>query len=49
MKLLVPTKNTQNVFVTFMEKWKKKNNCYLVFGDKNIKNEEFLFVKQIKH
>ena len=29
--------------------WKserRKNNCYLVFGDKNIKNEEFLFPKQ---
>ena len=29
--------------------WKserRKNNCYLVLGDKNIKNEEFLFSKQ---
>ena len=32
--------------------WKserRKNNCYLVFGDKNIKNEEFPFFKQNKY
>ena len=32
--------------------WKserRKNNCYLVFGDKNIENEEFLFFKQNKY
>ena len=32
--------------------WKseiRKNNCCLVFGDKNIKNEEFLFFKQNKY
>ena len=30
--------------------WKRerrKNNCYLVFGDKNIENEEFLISKKI--
>ena len=33
--------------------WKserRKKNCYLVFGDKNTENDEFLFFKQnIKH
>ena len=32
--------------------WKserRKSNCYLVFGDKNIENEEFLFFKQNKY
>ena len=29
------TKNAQNVFVTFMESERRKNNCYLAFGDKN--------------
>ena len=33
--------------------WKsesRKNSCYLVFGEKNIKNEEFLFFfKQNKY
>ena len=48
-KLYFQTKNAQNVFVIFMEKWKKKDNCYLVFGDKNIKHEEFLFFKQYKY
>ena len=35
MKLYIQTKKAQNVFVTFREEWKKKDNCYLVFGDKN--------------
>ena len=33
----------------FLLSWKterRKNNCYLVFGDKNIKNEELLLFKQ---
>ena len=29
-----------------MEKWKKKNDCYLVFGDKN---EVFHFFKKDKY
>ena len=31
--------------------WKserRKNNCPLVFGDKKVKNEEFIFFKQNK-
>ena len=35
MKLNVQTKNAQIVFVTFMESERRKNNCYLAFGDKN--------------
>ena len=46
MKLYVQTKNAQNVFVTFMESERGKNNCYLVFGDKN---EVFLFFKNVKY
>ena len=32
--------------------WKsewRKNNCFLVLGDKNIQNEEFLFFKQNRY
>ena len=46
MKLYVQTKNAQNVFVTFMESGRKKNNCYLVFGGKN---KVFRFFKNDKH
>ena len=46
MKLYVQTKNAQNVFVTFMESEKRKNNCYLVFRDKN---DVLLFFKNVKY
>ena len=46
MKLNVQTKNAQNVFVTFMESERRKNNYYLAFGDKN---DVFLSFKNVKY
>ena len=39
VEIIRSNKKCANVFVTFMESERRKNNCYLVFGDKNV----FLF------
>ena len=46
MKLYVQTKKAQNVFVTFMKSERRKNNCSLVFGNKN---DVFPFFKKEKY